>query len=321
VRNSVKCRERRARCLCLGPGLAAFGVGVALCLTASVRSEAQTAAADVNPGTAGPPGSAQHRALPQIQIRAPRAKRAAKNTKPVASAAVNTPTHGNSPVGNATPQYDVNVNAVEQVPGAGKTGTKIYDLPISVQEVPKQIISQQGGTTLKDAIRNSSGISQGGPSSYGFFDRFLIRGLDARIYTDGLSDFDQINGLPHSLNGVDHVEILKGPGSALFGSGPPGGTINIVHSLPSSDPHAGISTQVGSFGSVTTDMFATGATTIPYLNYRVDGLVQHSDGFRSLKGADYELRPQFQYSWDHHETNMSLDLRHIEATPDPSGIV
>ena len=267
-----------------------------------------------------PPSATQ---LPQIHVQASRAKKSAKNVKPVAPTVVSEPVPNTSPaqaIASET-QYNPNVNALEQIPGVGKTGTKLKDLPISVTEIPKQIVSQEGGTTLKDAIRNSSGISQGGPSSYGFFDRFLIRGLDARIYTDGLSDFDQINGLPHSLNGVDHVEILKGPGSALFGSGPPGGTINIVHSLPSSDPHAGITTQYGSFNTTTTDLFATGPTSVPYLLYRVDGLVQHTDGFRDLKGGDYELRPQFQYSWNNHVTNVSFDVRHIEATPDPSGIV
>ena len=293
--------------------------------TAPANSPSSSTAAPQQTSAPGAQSPAAERAsgqLPAIQVRAPKKfKQAPRPPRPTNAAAASIPSSAGGPVGNVSTQYNVNVNALEQVPGVGKTGTKINDLPVSVTEVPKQIISQEGGTSLKDAIRNSSGISQGGPSSYGFFDRFLIRGLDARIYTDGLSDFDQINGLPHSLNGVDHVEILKGPGSALFGSGPPGGTINIVHSLPSVDPHAGISTQYGSFGSTTTDIFATGATTVPYLLYRVDGLVQHTDGFRGLKGADYEVRPQFQYAWDNHVTNVSVDLRHIEATPDPSGIV
>jgi len=319
----TKCEWRKGHRV----GVGALGVAVTLCLTSLEQSRAQSPSSDGQAPAAAPaetsPAPAVATPLQQIHVNATHAKKAARNAKAAAAVGASAPVPSVSPAGliASQTQYNVGANALEQIPGVGKTGTKLNDLPISVTEVPKQIISQQGGTTLKDAIRNSSGISQGGPSSYGFFDRFLIRGLDARIYTDGLSDFDQINGLPHSLNGVDHVEILKGPGSALFGSGPPGGTINIVHALPSADPHAGISTQVGSFGSVTTDIFATGATPIPNLLYRVDGLVQHTEGFRGLKAADYELRPQFQYTWDNHVTNVSFDVRHIEATPDPSGIV
>ena len=95
--------------------------------------------------------------------------------------------------------------------------------------VPRQVVSEQGGNSLASAVRDVSGVNIGGASTYGFFDRFTIRGMDARIYSDGFPDGDQSNGFPHSMNGVDHIEVLKGPGSALFGSGPPGGTVNIVH--------------------------------------------------------------------------------------------
>lgn len=221
------------------------------------------------------------------------------------------------------PTIDVNgdTTPLEQVPQLGKTGTRIEDLPSSVNVIPAATVREQGGTDLKSSIRNASGISEGGPSSYGFFDRFLIRGLDARIYEDGFSDGDQINGIPHSLNGVDHIEILKGPGSALFGSGPPGGTINIVHSLPSNVPSYGINTQAGSYNTISTNAFATGPTGQTGLDYRVDALASHSVGFRDLKSADYEFRPQWTRTTLDHVTNVTLDVRHLEMTPDPQGIV
>ena len=294
---------------------AVSALAIAIGLGAVLKIHAQEIKQTIKQAEATPAAT-----VPEIVVTAPKPKRKVARTQPAAGASTATAANeastatGTGTGGNALTQ------PLEQIPQVGKTGTEIKNLPISVTYIPKQIVTQEGGTTVRDAIRNSSGISQGGPSSYGFFDRFLIRGLDARIYNDGLPDFDQINGLPHSLNGVDHLEILKGPGSALFGSGPPGGVINIVHSLPQAVPLYGISTQIGSFATVTTNLFATGATAIPYLNYRVDALIQHTDGFRGLKGANYEVRPQFTYTWDHHVTNMSLDVRHIEATPDPAGI-
>ena len=67
--------------------------------------------------------------------------------------------------------------------------------------------------------------------------------------------------------------------------------------------------------------YATGPTTIPGLNYRVDGLLAHSDGFRNLESANYEVRPVLQWNKDNHVTTFALDYRHIERTPDPYGIV
>src|SRR6202007_1141069 len=100
----------------------------------------------------------------------------------------------------------------------GKTGTPLADLPQSVVVVPRSLVVEQGGTTLNEAIHDVSGVNIGGASTYGFFDRYTIRGLDARIYSDGIPDGDQVNGFPHSLNGVQSIEVLKGPGSSLFGT-------------------------------------------------------------------------------------------------------
>ena len=117
-----------------------------------------------------------------------------------------------------------------------------------MQIIPREVVTEQGGTLLRDAVTNASGINTGGQDSLGYFDHFLIRGLNAQVYTDGFSDGDQLGGLTHSLNGVRRIEILEGPGSALFGSGPPGGTVNIVHYDPSPVFHYGSSLQAGSFG-------------------------------------------------------------------------
>jgi iron complex outermembrane receptor protein len=209
----------------------------------------------------------------------------------------------------------------QQVVSASKTGTKLADIPGSVQTVPHELLYEQGATMLRQSLDNVSGVNFGGQDSKGFYDHFLIRGLNAQIYEDGFSDGDQLGGVSHSLNGVDHIEVVEGPGSALFGSGPPGGTINIVHYKPSTDLHYGASVQAGSFGTVVNNDYITGPTTLPGLSYRIDGTFSHADGFRDLASHDYEVLPQLQYQWAGHTTNLALDLRQINETPDSYGIV
>ncbi len=210
---------------------------------------------------------------------------------------------------------------IKRAPTVGKTGTPLLELPSSIQLIPRTLVDQQGGTNLISALRDVSSVNTGGSSSYGFFDRFLIRGLDARIFTDGFSDGDQSNGLPHSLNGVDHIEVLKGPGSALLGNGPPGGTINIVHRAPSAIPTYGLDFQTGAFNAYSANLSAGGPTGAGGLNYAIDGLAQHATGFRNLPSADYELRPVFGWSSGAHISQFALDARYIERTPDSYGIV
>jgi iron complex outermembrane receptor protein len=210
---------------------------------------------------------------------------------------------------------------LEQVPSVAKIPSKLEDIPSSIQIIGADVVNAQGGIALKDAIRNSSGIARGGSDSFGFNDRFLIRGMDARIYNDGFSDGDQRNGIPHSLNGVERVEVLEGPGSSLFGSGPPGGTINVVHFAPASALNYGGSFETGSFGLISGNAFITGTTNIQGLNFRIDGLAQHEDGFRSLKSADYELRPELSWTSAHHKFTFAVDARDLQATPDPAGLI
>jgi iron complex outermembrane receptor protein len=289
----------------------AIGLGAVLKINAQEIKQAIKLAAATSPAT-----------VPEIVVTAPKQKPKVTRTQRAA---------GTSAVAaNAEPAQAVSgtgtgpngtMMPLQTVATVDKTGTPLANLPQSVVIVPRATIVEQGGTSVADAVRNVSGVNIGGASTYGFFDRFTIRGMDARFYSDNFPDGDQSNGFPHSLNGVERVEVLKGPGSALFGSGPPGGTVNVVHFAPSAVPGYGLSQQVGSFGSWTTSAYATGPTTIPGLNYRIDGLLQHSDGFRNLESANYEVRPVLQWNKDNHVTTFALDYRHIERTPDAYGIV
>jgi iron complex outermembrane recepter protein len=272
-------------------------------------------------------------ALPSVQVDAPPHRPAPKRASTAAATAARrrtvrtalAPKPAAAPAaarddGNG-PNNNNSGPPLQQVPGVGKTGTKLMDLPVSVQIIPREVLTEQGTTTLKDAVTNASGINTGGQDSLGYFDHFLIRGLNAQVYSDGFSDGDQLGGVSHSLNGVRRVEILEGPGSALFGSGPPGGTINIVHYEPSPVFHWGASVQAGSYGTVTNTNYVTGPTAIDGLNYRIDTMFSRADGFRDLGYQDYEIRPEFTWHVGDHTLNFSLDARHLDQTPDSYGLI
>jgi iron complex outermembrane recepter protein len=211
--------------------------------------------------------------------------------------------------------------SLQDVPNVDKTGTSLQDLPQSVQIISKEILSEQGATMLRQGVSNVSGVNYGGQDSKGFYDHFLIRGLNAQIYSDGFSDGDQLGGISHSLNGVEQVEILEGPASALFGSGAAGGTIDVVHYTPSPYFHYGASVQGGSFGTVTNSDYVTGPTGVAGLNYRIDATFSHSDGFRELYSHDYEARPSLEWRLSNHRIDFAVDVRQIHETPDSYGLI
>lgn len=115
--------------------------------------------------------------------------------------------------------------------GLSRMPTPLLNTPQSITVVPQQLIQDQGGTSIQDALRNVPGITftagEGGVQG----DQITIRGYTARndIYRDGIRDPGWYTRDAFSF---DRVEVYKGPSSFAFGRGSTGGAINIVSKLP-----------------------------------------------------------------------------------------
>ncbi|WP_298674440.1 TonB-dependent receptor [uncultured Sphingomonas sp.] len=204
--------------------------------------------------------------------------------------------------------------------GLDKTGTALFDVPRSIQIVPRELIDQQGATQLKDTLRNVSGLVQGGQYGFGFYDRFVSRGLNVTFLNDGLPDTtSDLGGYVHSLIGVERVEVLKGPGSALFGTSAPGGTINLVHYRPTAKASASAAIQYGSFDTITASGSLNGALG-DGVNARVDGQFQRSDGFRGTRGRSGEVYGSLGFQPANHDILARFEYHRIEARPDAIGL-
>ena len=116
--------------------------------------------------------------------------------------------------------------------------------PRSVEVVTPQLMQDQGVTSLRDALRNVSGISIGAGEGSFQGDNFSIRGFPARsdIFIDGMTDFGNYNRDPFNLQAV---EVLKGPTSAEFGRGSPGGAVNLESKTPQLNSFTNASMEYG----------------------------------------------------------------------------
>jgi catecholate siderophore receptor len=109
----------------------------------------------------------------------------------------------------------------------------LSDTPQSVTVVPDQLLAEQGRRTLRDSLRNISGISlqagEGNPPGGG--DAVSIRGFSGRddLYVDGMRDPGNYFRDPFN---AERIEVTKGPASAFAGRGNIGGTVNIVQRAP-----------------------------------------------------------------------------------------
>jgi iron complex outermembrane recepter protein len=134
---------------------------------------------------------------------------------------------------------------------ASKTGTASRDIPASVQSVPIEVVQQQGALTLNEVARNVSGVQPLYGGGYGYADNYAIRGLRMKFLRDGVADGPTFVGYARSFSDVERVEVLKGPGSALYGRSEPGGIINLITKQPSFTPLASVSASAGSRGTQT----------------------------------------------------------------------
>lgn len=162
------------------------------------------------------------------------------------------------PVAQASPDEDV--LSMEEVVVVGRygastavTGTKmeipLLEIPQSIATVSEALIQERRPASLNEALFNVSGVADSG--SRRGFDNLIIRGVGGSfsIYLDGLRVERGNFNVPQETFGLERIEVLKGPGSVLYGQGSLGGIINQVSRLASPERTAEAEIMVGSFGT------------------------------------------------------------------------
>lgn len=116
-------------------------------------------------------------------------------------------------------------------PGLGKYTQSLVDTPQTITEISSQVLKDQNVTSLRDALRNVSGISLAAGEGGSQGDSLTIRGFDAKddFYLDGQRDFGNYYRDPFNL---ERVEVIDGPSSMLLGHGEGGGIVNQVSKTP-----------------------------------------------------------------------------------------
>lgn len=170
-----------------------------------------------------------------------------------------------------------------------RTATDLIDVPQSISTVTKELMDDRQAYRLTDVVKNVAGVAQ-----YSHYDDFTIRGF-RNGYESG---FRLLNGLrsgfsfgnafvqaPLTVN-LERVEVLKGPGAALFGDINPGGTINMVTKKPLADARQAVTFSTGSFNT----MRATADFTGPLNDkqnvlYRFNAGYEKTNSFRNVNDS------------------------------------
>lgn len=108
----------------------------------------------------------------------------------------------------------------------------LLDTPQTVTVISKEVMEEQGATTLRDVLKNVPGLTiTAGEGGNPAGDNLTLRGFSARndIFVDGVRDISPQARDPFNL---EQVDVVKGPGSVYTGRGSTGGSINLLNKTP-----------------------------------------------------------------------------------------
>lgn len=136
---------------------------------------------------------------------------------------------------------------------ATKTDTPLLETPQAVSVIGREQMQNQNAQSVADAIHYTPGTTSNAGTVDSRFDTIRVRGFLAPLYLDGLilpSGTTQFGRIRPDPFGLERVEILRGPSSALYGQIPPGGMLNLVSVRPTDTPVHTIELQGTTFGQL-----------------------------------------------------------------------
>jgi len=171
-------------------------------------------------------------------------------------------------------------------------------VPQSIQVISRELIDDQQPYTLSDIIRNTSGV--GAPrNSIEPFNSFKLRGFEvSESFTDGIRNTNALNIQAGGMASIESVEVLRGPGGAMYGLSSPGGVVNVVSRKPTQDSHISGTIRAGNLGNrqIAGDIGGSLATE-GVLSYRLVAQYEERDSFVDFVGAEsWQLAPSLQWS-------------------------
>lgn len=137
----------------------------------------------------------------------------------------------------------------------GKVKQDPHDIPQAITTVTHQLMEEQQVGSLREALRNVSGLTFNAAEGGRAGDNMMLRGFYTfgDLYLDGIRDTAQYNRETFNL---EQVDVLRGSASMLFGRGQAGGVINLVTKTPKRADAYKLTGSVGTenYAEVTADL-------------------------------------------------------------------
>ena len=183
----------------------------------------------------------------------------------------------------------------EVVVTATKTEEKRKDIANSVTIIDAYDIAESSARSVGELVANEPGVDWRIRGNYGgASEEIHIRGMGAdatQVVVNGVvlnsPSFGSADVSQVPLNNIERIEVVKGPGSVLYGSGAMGGTVNIITKRPNRDSmsataEVGYGTESSYQISAEQGMFVTDD-----FGYYLTANLRETDGFRDNSDLEH----------------------------------
>jgi iron complex outermembrane receptor protein len=193
-----------------------------------------------------------------------------------------------TPGGAAAPTSGADEGAVpyeERVVTASRRAQSSLEAPNATTVITAEDIRLSGATSLPELLRRvpgadvmALGVGSANVSLRGFNQRIANKVL---VLVDGRTEYQDFLGLtlwssiPISMEEIERIEVIRGPGSALYGANAMLGVINIITQAPGSGPKARFSV-TGGTGNTVAGSFLSHGKSGP-MSYRASVAYNHQD--------------------------------------------
>lgn len=161
-------------------------------------------------------------------------------------------------------QYLGTVSASVYVPkvanAASKSRIPLLETAQSVSVISRAQMNLLDWQSLGQAMRYTAGVNGESFGADARYDWIQQRGFNPSVYINGLrAPIGSVKSTSIDLFGFQSVEGLKGPSSALYGSAPPGGIVNLTSRRPMAGFSGQAQLQYGSYDTKQATLDVTGS--------------------------------------------------------------
>lgn len=130
-----------------------------------------------------------------------------------------------------------------------KTETALIETPQSITVIDGDELTRRNALSLNQAMGYVAGVApnqRGGMVTR--YDQLVVRGFAPGLFLDGMRLIAGPYSTPQiDFNRIDHIDVVKGPASVLYGNATPGGLVNLASKLPEPEAFGRVEAQLGNY--------------------------------------------------------------------------